>query len=134
MKVRFLARQQPRTGRPEGDPVFEEGETYDLREDQARKWVNRNVAVFVKDGEKPKPAPSKREPDPEPEPIAASAPDAMTTADLSPTPKADEYASAAYEDMTRDELLDLAGQRGVELPAGYVRKEQLIEALQDAGR
>lgn len=46
-KVKFISRQSPRTGRPEGDPVFEAGQTYDLRDDQARKWVNRQVAEYV---------------------------------------------------------------------------------------
>ena len=139
MKVRFLSRQEPQTGRPEGDPVYEEGETYDLRDDQARKWVNRNVAVFVKDGEKPKSEPTP-EPTPEPKPQRAlkpgstppakqaetrAAPDAMKTSDIKPD---------SYEDMLRDDLLALAEERGVDLPSGYVSKETLIELLRASGK
>lgn len=33
------------------------------------------------------------------------------------------------EGMTRDELLDLAKERGVELPNGYVRRDELLALL-----
>jgi hypothetical protein len=36
------------------------------------------------------------------------------------------------EDMTRTELLALAKARGVELPAGYVSHDQLVELLRQA--
>lgn len=136
MKVKFLSRQQPRTGRPEGDPVFEAGEVYDLREDQARKWVNRNVAEFVRSDAKPK---ESSPPQPEAEPKAAEkAPDAMTTADVKsdPTraPSGDsDAAGATYKDMLREDLLKLIEKRDLELPPGYVGKDQLIEILKASG-
>ena len=36
------------------------------------------------------------------------------------------------EDMTRTELLAIAKARGVELPAGYVSHDQLVELLRQA--
>lgn len=36
---------------------------------------------------------------------------------------------SGYDDMTRSELLDLAEQRGIELPAGYASRDTLINIL-----
>jgi hypothetical protein len=139
-KVKFLSKQQPRTGRPEGDPVYEAGKVYDLRDDQARKWVSRSAAVFVRDDEEPAPAsPLPQESPTPPESRAARGldqddpgvdapkPDAMTLADIKPPttrPRLDDF-----EDMLREDLLELAEKRGIDLGPGYHKKEDVIAAL-----
>lgn len=49
MRIRFTARQVYETGGPGLGPVFEPGEVVDLRDDLARRWLRRGVAVEVGD-------------------------------------------------------------------------------------
>lgn len=56
------------------------------------------------------------EPEPKPEP----------TPEPEPEPQVEEKS---LEDHTRAELLEMAEEKQVELPTGYVRKEDLVEIL-----
>lgn len=153
MKIRFLTRQVFRTGRPGGDTIYEEGRVYDLREDQARRWLRRDVAVFVteeEEGEAQLPeAPSKpakpsrtvsssEGPSHEPEDRAlrgtdfddpgvdTSRPDAMTTADIQ---TAQQGPSDGLDNMLREDLLELVKERGMDLGSGYHARKDIIAAL-----
>ncbi len=60
MKIRFTAKPSARSGGEE----FEVGESYDLSEDSARRWLRRGIAVEVQAVSPPnaaKPKPSRRE-------------------------------------------------------------------------
>jgi hypothetical protein len=56
-----------------------------------------------------------------------------TPAPPSPPPPAAGEQGDDLNAMTRESLLALAEERGVELPSGYVKKDQLVELLGGGG-
>lgn len=56
-KVTFTQTSIYETEGPKKGPRFEEGKTYELREDIADRWIKRNLAVTAEDGAKVSPMP-----------------------------------------------------------------------------
>ena len=53
MRIGFIRTVQYENIAPRKGPVFTRGEVYDCREDFARRWIERNDAVFIKGGTPP---------------------------------------------------------------------------------
>lgn len=98
-----------------------EGDTFDEPSPKwSRFYAQHGWAHEVSD--EPAPAPRKRGRPPKAQPPEAAG----------GSVKANEYAPP-LEDKTVSELREMAEDKGVDLPSGYVRKDELVEMLEETG-
>jgi hypothetical protein len=99
------------------------GDEFDVTPVDARYLIGDDSVEEI-DGEEPA-RPRRGRP---PRQAGAEAP--QPTASAPPTSIS---AAPTLEELTHEQLLDMAVERGVELPPGYVRKDILIDLLQGTG-
>jgi hypothetical protein len=148
MQIRFLTDFVYRTAHPDGDPFYQAGQTYEIREDRAKKWIREGLAVAASAPVTETPARAARSraaTEAEPTPAGRAELRAARGADLDdpgtgapPPPNPMRLSdmpqpSRAGPPTPRDEKAAVVAPAGQDEPLESMLREELLELVEKRG-